>query len=227
MSKDSEIRKAIEKEFKPKKSFDEFCEEHNLVFKEEQPKRKAFSLEWIKAVLASAVCVAAIVLMLIPFANNIPVVPPIKYYGEDEVTLINSTYEELVENVFLPSGFEDAEYSRILQVRAKEDDSLFLGYFLEQIIYGFYNEDKSIVFELEMIIRSYEGYLFASYNFFDDLKVTYKEVYQYGISDLINEQKAYIKFAENDFEYFITLKEYKSLTEINKDNVELFLEHLI
>ena len=226
MSKDSEIRKAIEKEFKPKKSFDEFCGEHNLVFKEEQPKRKTFSFEWIKAILASAVCVAAIVLMLIPFANSIPVVPPIKYYGEDEVNVVNVSYIKLMEDGILPQSFEDIElYNRIVQIQAQEDNDLILGYLLENVV--LYNEDVPVVFELDMVVRSYKGYLFAQIDSFDNLKLAYKEMYEYDISNEMKKKEAYIKFAKNDFEYFITLKEYKSLTEINKDNVEFFLEHLI
>ena len=66
MGRNSEIKKAIKQEFKPSKPFEEFCREHNIVFEEEKPRRKAFSFEWIKAITATVVCIA-VFLIIVPF----------------------------------------------------------------------------------------------------------------------------------------------------------------
>lgn len=248
MGRNSEIKKAIKQEFKPSKPFEEFCRKHNIVFEEEKPRheeekprRKAFSFDWIKAISAFAVCFIAVVIMLVPFNKGGINISPIKYYGDNDVTVIDMTSEldatldKLIADFGLPLNLESiGQCKRISQVQAKDDKNFVLGYSLEDILYGFdidnknnvVNDDK-MIFKVNMIIRCYEGYLFTENSFFEELKFDYNEIYQYDIDIKEDFRVAYIKREESNLEYFITLNDYANITEINKTNVELFLDHLI
>jgi hypothetical protein len=233
MGRNSEIKKAIKQEFKPSKPFEEFCREHNIVFEEEKPRheekprRKAFSFEWIKAITATVVCIA-VFLIVVPFFKGNPSLPPLRLYGDNDVYRTQMLYDEFVEE--FPDNFIDygnhKDLIAVSKVRSNIDN-VVLAYCLENVLYDFEINDKLYVYEINIVIRCYEGYLFAENNFFKDLEFVYNEIVKYGIvqEDYLT---AYIQFKNQNFEYFITLNDnYANITEINKTNVELFLDHLI
>lgn len=236
MGRNSEIKKAIKQEFKPSKPFEEFCREHNIVFEEEKlrheekPRRKAFSFDWIKAVTATVVTVAVLIMILLPLNSDSSHIPPIDYYGDNDVVMVTTSYENLLaDSIVVPINFENVEqYGRILQIQSKDNSNLVLGYMLEDVLFGFLEDDKLLAYKLKIVIRCYDKYIFTATEFFKNLEFTYNInniTYNFGISKKTN--VAYIRFINHNFEYFITLSDYANIIEINKTNVELFLDHLI
>lgn len=233
MLKDFRIRKKINKVMTPKKSFEEFCHEQNLSIERTATKgsgRKFWFTLIPAAVIIMVLCVSIPVLNM--FGNNSLPNPGTIYYGENDVANYRITEEELFEqqNIFLFDFTGVEQYTIINKISPIGQPELILGYSLQDVLYGFYIDDKLFAFEFDYLIRCYPGYKFTDNDSFNDLQYEFLHdniTYQYSIVENTINSCAYIFFEKQQIEYFLTLEAFEDITEINKSNIESFIENVL
>ena len=232
MFEDRKIKKVIKKRTKPEIPFEEFCKQRNIRLDNSvtqgstKVKVNVFGLGI--GIMAVCVCIFAIIAISIFLPKNKPFpLPEIKYYGADMVKENKISYEEFtVTDISTLIDFGKVEqYGAIMLFTPIDGEDLVLGYTFNNILYGFWKGGELYAFEITLTIRCYEGYLFAGNEFFEDFQYTYKESCKFSIA--VNNEEAYIFVASDEYEYFITTKEYEGITPINKENIELLIQDIL
>ena len=223
MSWDRKLRKLIAEQTKPRITFKEFCEKHGIELPANyvaqtntNEKVNVFALRVTSLCVLGVAAIIALMFVFIP-KNNF------QYYHDEMVKKERIKYEELLESE-VPTliNFDRVELSSttILKVTTNNDD-IFLGYVLRNIIYG----DESYAFTMTLIIRSYKGYLFAGYDHFDGMLENSTNSVSHKISE--SQLAAYIAAERNGYEYFITVTEFGGITPITKENIERLVQEIL
>lgn len=219
MFEDRKIRKALEEEMKPSKSFEQFCLENGLNYvpaAKPAPKKTRKHLKWILPTVAGVIAVLVCGIFLPMFIS------PVKYYSADAVERLNISQEEFSESeVAAVLDLKGAQTNNVSKVFSKETKKRFLAYELHELVY----ETTEFSYEMSLVIRVYKGYLFIDYIRFNDPVC---EMNENNITILysIKDQIAYIKFKEGKAEYFITLNGHGA-TVINEESVESFIRSIL
>ena len=219
MFEDRKIRKALEEEMKPSKSFEQFCLENGLNYvpaAKPAPKKTCRHLKWILPTVAGVIAILVCGIFLPMFIS------PVKYYSADAVERVNISQEEFSESkVAAVLDLKGAQTNNVSKVFSKETKKRFLAYELHELVY----ETSEFSCKMSLVIRVYKGYLFIDYNRFND------PVYEMNENNItilysIKDQIAYIKFKEGKAEYFITLNGHGA-TVINEESVESFIRSIL
>ena len=95
MFEDRKIRKALEEEMKPSKSFEQFCLENGLNYvpaAKPAPKKTCRHLKWILPTVAGVIAILVCGIFLPMFIS------PVKYYSADAVERVKISQEEFLES---------------------------------------------------------------------------------------------------------------------------------
>lgn len=52
-------------------------------------------------------------------------------------------------------------------------------------------------------------------------------VYDFYLKKSFNDIQAKIKFKKGSYEYFLTVREFQDMTEINDENIEVFIKNVL
>lgn len=219
MFEDRKIRKALEEEMKPSKSFEQFCLENGLNYvpaAKPAPKKTCRHLKWILPTVAGVIAILVCGIFLPMFIS------PVKYYSADAVERVNISQEEFSESeVAAVLDLKGAQTNNVSKVFSKETKKRFLAYELHELVY----ETSEFSYEMSLVVRVYKGYLFSYYKNYENLEQSLMEneiIVSYHVEDEI----AYIKFKEGKAEYFITLNG-DGATVINEESVESFIRSIL
>lgn len=238
MLKDRKIKRKINETMKPNSTFYEFCEKHDIEINTtsyvKQDKKR--SVRFAKIFVPTAMVVVVFLGIFLPlqlsklFGSMPDDVAP-KLYGELSVdkTKIEISQINSESNVLLFNMANVGDISEINRITPKEDSNILLGYHIKNVLYGFYSENELYTFDFDYLVRSYKYYSFQQEDLFDSLdkKITINNrIYSYSIQNEIEGKLGYISFSENDIEYFIFLRAFNDMVEINDENVIIFLRYV-
>ncbi len=238
MLKDKKIKRKIDEAMKPDVTYREFCKKHDIEINEVSyiKQESKVKMRFCKILAVTAAVFVVFLGVFLPlqlsklFGSKPDGVTP-KMYGELSVDKtksdINQIYGE--DNLLL---FNMANVESILEINRispKEDDKILLGYHIKNVLYGFYDENELYGFDFDYLIRNYKYYSFLQEDLFNNLNrsVTIdKRIFSYNIRNGINGKLGYISFSENDVEYFIILRAFNNMLELNDENVIVFLQNI-
>ena len=219
MFEDRKIRKALEEEMKPSKSFEQFCLENCLNYvpaAKPAPKKTCRHLKWILPTVAGVIAILVCGIFLPMFIS------PVKYYSADAVERVKISQEEFLESdAAAVLDLKGAQTINVSKVFSKEIKKRFLAYEVDNTIYM----ASEYSYKMSILVRVYKGYLFSNYKNYEERG---KETVENDITVLysIKEQRAQIKFKVNKNEYFITLNGHGA-TVINEESVESFIRSIL
>lgn len=236
MLKDYRIKKKVQDEMKPEKSFDAFCEENNI--RVNSVAKKVWRKRFVP-ILASFAVMAVIALSItLPLLtkgrgteNIAPAPPSPTRYAENDIENLEMTTEELaaIPDLRLFDFNNVEQYSMIYRITPIGVSDLTLGYCVQDVLYGYFIADELYAYSFDYLIRTYPAYDFInSEQFAESENQIVNNNIQYGftIVENIESPKAYITFAIGNKEYFVTVEEFEGITAITKQNIEAFIENV-
>ena len=161
-----------------------------------------------------------------------PIEPELPRYSANEVKGTDVTLEQLNsdKDLFLFDFNCVAQYSYLQEVTPLDGTDVRLGYFLATVFYGFEVDGTLFVFDFDYIVRCYERYDFVGHESFEKLnqEIIFNDIsYYYNLKSNVNNNEAYIKFKKGSYEYFLTVREFQDMTEINDENIEVFIKNVL
>lgn len=226
------IKKAIRKHIKPAKPFRVFCSENGLDKRseiiQENTKVKVRAVSALVLCVSILVCIVMLVIIyLLPTDKVAPSPSPqIKFYGAEEVYDTKITIEEIrAFEVPLLLNFSKIEQLGAIYKTMSKDGDLLLGLQIRDLLYGFMQDEILYAFDMSITIRCYKGYLFTTLSLYENPDYKYDEKCAYNISE--NGIEAYITVTNQDYEYFITVKEYENITPITRENIDLLISDIL
>lgn len=161
-----------------------------------------------------------------------PVEPELPRYSANDVKSTDITLEQLNSDndLFLFDFNCVAQYSYLQEVTPLDGTDLRLGYSLKNILYGFDFNSGFFAYDFDYIVRCYERYDFTGHESFEKInkEIIFNDIsYYYDLKSNGNSNEAYIKFKKGSYEYFLTVREFQGMTEINDENIEVFIENVL
>lgn len=222
------MKNLFRKKIKSDISFEEWAKENNVVLTHAPAKTihvKKRAIGWI-ATAVSFLLVAAIILpFLFSSSDNAP-----KIYSSNDADPKNITIEELYqkEGVLLFNLESVFDYDSISADIAKDNSTLILGYKLYNCLIG--ASDGENAFYVDYFIRLYPYYEFNTYQSYTDLILNFTVnsiQIKYNIQISFGDEFAYLCFSYNNLEYFLCIKGFEGVTEINETTIKLLLTDLL
>ncbi len=226
------IQDKITKELKPDCSFDEFCKTNGIEFTSEPcaPKK---TVGWKKiffpifATAAIALCVG------LPFAFKKDTVNPvIDTYGDAQVSYETISSSTLLDdtNLILFDLNKCESYSFIRRMYPIENNDLTVGYSISDVIYGLEYEGNLYAYEFDYFVRCYSGYQFSNVDLYSNPESFFsyentKFGYTVDENDMVG--SAFVSFKSGDYDYYVSLRGFEDITEINSDSVEIFIKYVL
>lgn len=232
MLSDREIKKKLDEELKPDITSDRFCMNAGITFEAQPEVKQKSKWGWLTKVFAPIASVAAVALCIVlPItlrgddeSSDLP------KYGENEVVYsmidIENVYAE--ENFFMYNQSFVYEEGVAYKITPTDTD-MRLGYRISDVIYADASDSDmpNFAFEFDYLIRCYDGYTISSAEVYSNTDKSYS---QSGISfnySIISDKLgnfAYISFEYKKYDYYIHVRSFGDITEINEDNVQLFIQ---
>ncbi len=161
-----------------------------------------------------------------------PVEPELPRYSANDVKSTDITLEQLnSDNDLFLFDFNCVElYSYLQEITPLDGTDLRLGYFLASVFYGFEKNSELFVYDFDYIVRCYERYDFTDVEIFKDFdhNLTHNDLsYEYKIQQYGADYRALINFKKGKYEYFLIVREFQGMTEINDENIEVFIENVL
>lgn len=163
-----------------------------------------------------------------------PVEPELPRYSANDVKSTDITLEQLNSDndLFLFDFNCVAQYSYLQEVTPLDGTDLRLGYSLKNILYGFDFNSGFFAYDFDYIVRCYERFDFATFEDFNQEQMTNQLelnniVYDFYLKKSFGSVQAKIKFKKGSYEYFLTVREFQGMTEINDENIEVFIENVL
>ncbi len=231
MPTNKEIQERITQELKPDISFEEFCESHGIEYTTQRRVTKKSTI--YKKVLIPMSTVAAVALCIgLPFAfKNKQSDDGMVLYGDSDVLYEVVQSEALLKDkALLAFDLTKSEsYSEIRRVFPTAKTNLTVGYTIKTVLYGFEYESCFYAYEFDYIVRCYKGYNFSDIDrYTNSSNIVYGDEteFKYTIEENNDEYNAYITFKKGGYDYYINLRGYEDMTEINSNNVEVFIKNV-
>ena len=231
MLTNKKIKEKITEELRPDNTFDEFAEKHGIVWDKDVCATKK-SATWKKVFFPVTATVAVALCIGLPFAfMNNATTPGMLTYGEDQTSFNLISEKELLsdKNVYMFDLGKTESYSKIRCIFVTEKKDLVLGYKVKNAIYGFEYENQFYVYDFDYLIRSYDGYYFTNIDMYNkhEHAVNQNGVdFSYTIDNNDTVTVAYISFEKGDYDYFVSVRGYEGMTDINDNSVELFIKNI-
>lgn len=243
MISDRKLKKLLKEKLKPTKSFEQFCEENNIKVERKQPKQKKRLFAAILAPVSILLVALCIVLPSVlgkgPTQNNPvnpPVTPPVEpppivYYGDADVGNELTTYTAMSERI----GHEpfNSEYmqekGQTNTIFPKEISSELLGYMQKGVVFGFFIDEELYAYKFDSIIRLKENYRFNLLNEFEptQYELVWENItFRYRIADEGTFVRAYLSYKRGSVEYYLIIRDFEGLTEINQQSIEILIKNL-
>ena len=233
MARDKKIKDALRRRVRSDRHFEDFCAQHNIYAAAGRAVcRRRFRFP-TGAVASFAVVLAAVLSVSLPFvfgnteSPSLPSPPPnIEEPVDPPVTPpvipIEPELPRYSANV--------AQYSYLQEVTPLDGTDLRLGYSLKNVLYGFDFNSGFFAYDFDYIVRCYERYDFVGHESFEKLnqEIIFNDIsYYYNLKSNVNNNEAYIKFKKGSYEYFLTVREFQDMTEINDENIEVFIKNVL
>lgn len=218
------IRKMFKKELEPPMPFDEFCEKAGIEFKPEQPtgKKSKWRLPIIFTAAVSAVVVCGCIPLMLPKDKAAPSTP---LYGYNDVyyTPCDLSFIQSDASVIMYNTENSQQMSGSFAINPKDNSQKCLGYSLQNVVYGQETDSEVYAFEFDYLIRTYKSFEFLGAERYKNLSERFDcggVEYKYEI----NTNVAHMTFRIDNNDYFILLRSYEGITEIDNDSVETFVQ---
>lgn len=163
-----------------------------------------------------------------------PIEPELPRYSANDVKGTDVTLEQLNsdKDLFLFDFSCVAQYSYLQEVTPLDGTDLRLGYSLKNVLYGFDFNSGFFAYDFDYIVRCYEKFDFSNYEDFTQEQMTNQVefnniVYDFYLKKSFNDIQAKIKFKKGSYEYFLTVREFQDMTEINDENIEVFIKNVL
>ena len=162
----------------------------------------------------------------------IPIEPELPRYSANDVKGTDVTLEQLNsdKDLFLFDFNCVARYSYLQEVTPLDGTDLRLGYSLKNVLYGFDFNSGFFAYDFDYIVRCYERYDFVDIEMFTsfDHNLIHNDLsYEYKIQQYGADYRSLIKFKKGSYEYFLTVREFQDMTEINDENIEVFIKNVL
>lgn len=235
MKTDKKIKKALQKDLRPKKSFDAFCADNDITVEAKSaPRAKTFS--WKKLAIPLA-AVAAVLCVVLPITlarggDGGSTTPSFgtQYNVGNEVTKIVD-FTELKSDpdlVLYNTDYEQSNsYSAYL---CAEEDDLLLAYIVKNVIYGGQIDGTLYAYTFDFLARCYDGYA-ESYSLVLDWYKHNGEAYvcngvryYYGIVNGQDGTSAVICYENGKYDYFVRMRTLNIGFELNQTAVKSFID---
>ncbi len=230
MPTNKEIQERITQELKPDISFEEFCGSRGIEYatrRRETRKSTIYKKVFIpiSTVMAVALCIG------LPFAfRNKQSDDGMVLYGDSDVSYEVVQSEALLKDKALAFDLNKSEsYAEIRRVFPTVKTNLTIGYTIKTVIYGFEYESCFYAYEFDYIVRCYNGYNFSDIDGYissSNIVNGNEAQFKYTVDENDNDCNAYITFKKDGYDYFIYLRGYEYITEINSNNVEVFIKNV-
>lgn len=238
MLEDKKIKRKINEAMKPDLTFCEFCEKHEIKIntasniKQNNKRGVKFAKIFVPTAMAVVIFLGIFLPLQLPkLFGTTPNDSTPKLYGELSVdkTAIDIGQIHVESNVLLFNMENVEDISEINRISPKEDSGKLLGYHIKNVLYGFYVDNELYAYDFDYLIRSYKNYKFYQEDLFEglDKNVTVNNrFFSYTIQNEITGRLGYIRFIENEIEYFISLRAFNNVMEINDENIISFLRNI-
>ena len=230
MLSDREIKKKLDEELKPDITSDRFCMDAGITF-EAQPEAKQKSkwglLTKVFVPIASVAAITLCIVLPITLADN-DEPSDLPKYGENEVSYSVTG----IENLYAEKNIVMYNHNFVLQdetafLITPTDSDKKLGYRISDVIYAEVIDGiPSFAFTFDYLIRCYDGYTISSSEVYSNSDRTYTFngiTFRYCIINAAISNDAYLSFDFGKYDYYIHVRSYGDITEINDDSVQLFL----
>ena len=231
MLTNKEIQERITQELKPDVSFEAFCENHGIEYKTQRRKPKKSAVGKKIFIPVSAVAVIALCIGLPVAFRDKPSDNGIILYGDADVSYNVIRSEDLSnDSTLLAFDLNKSEsYSEIKRIFPTEKSDLTVGFTIKEVLYGFECENVFYAYDFDYIVRCYEGYKFSDLDQYTETSNNISNAgieFKYAIREKKQGRAAYITFENNGYDYYINLRGYEDMTEINRDSVEIFIRNI-
>jgi len=238
------FKKAIKQSLKPRKPFEAWAREHNIVLPSSSspsPQKPTVRRRLIIQFVSAAACVILFLGILLPVllldkkpidSGNPPAQSsePRVYLLQDAVT-VQMDIEELyaVEGLILFDASQIYEINAIYKNVANDNNDLILSYILNDCV--FISTDEENVFFVTCIIRIYPQFEFFTYEKYTDLNLKLDldnvEISYRIVQESRNGNIAYLKFLYGNAEYFLQVTDFEGITDINEETLKILMGDLI
>lgn len=90
-------------------------------------------------------------------------------------------------------------------------------------------EEELYAYRFDGIIRLKENYRFNQLNNFAQAQFEYiwdNKTFRYNITNEGTDTKAYLSYKRGSVEYFLIIRDFEGLTEINQQSIEILIKNL-
>lgn len=235
MKTDRKIKKALQQDLRPKKSFTEYCADNGIAVQPTARNKKAFS--WKKLAIPFA-AVAAVLCVVLPVTltsgggggSSTPSSVGIQYNVGNEVIKIVE-FTELKSDpdlVLYNTDYEQSNsYSAYL---CAEDNDLLLAYVVKNVVYGGQIDGTLHAYTFDFLARCYDGYAESYSLVLDWYKHNGKAYacngvrYYYGIVYGADGTSAVICYENGKYDYFVRMRTLNIGLELNETTVNSFID---
>lgn len=232
MFKDRKIKKKIKEATKPQLPFDEFCSQNDIgKEKTKTPKRRRFG-NLAKAITSASAAVVIFLSIFLPlyFQNGNVDLP--RYQTDDvKINLISESEIKSIEGLHL-FDFDSIELYSTMYFTTPLDESVdtILSYNVLGVVVGFYIDGELYAFEFDYIVHCYKNYEFVELPLFNNFEnsITNSGIeYKFKVLQNTSTGDALIQFVVGGIDYYITVRNFGGITELNDDTIKLFIANVL
>lgn len=228
MFKDRKIKKMIDEEMKPTVSAEQFCLDAGITFENKEIPKRETGRKWFRLFLPIATVAVVCLSIALPLSLSGGDSFNRPKYGENDIQYEMTGIEKLYADesvIMFNQSYVQIEGTQY--VITPLDSSMKLGYKVSDVTYAeIIDGTPTFVVTFDYLIRCYEGYTISSAEVYSNMDRVYTLndfSFNYCIVENSASSIAYVTFKNNKYDYYIDIRSYCEITEINDDSVQLFL----
>lgn len=236
MKTDTKIKKALQSELQPQKSFSEFCEQTGIAAEAAPLPAPAKKIAWWKRVAIPLAAVAAVLVVVLPITltrgrdtdGSMSAQGNVYNVGNEVTKVVDfSVLKSDPDLVLYNTDYEKSKnYSAYL---CSEGDDVLLAYVVKSVVYGGQVDGTLYAYTFDFLARCYAGYApdyTLVYEWYEQNGMAYDcggVTYHYGIVSGQDGTSAIICYKNGKYDYFVRMRLVVGGVTLKESDVRSFI----